>query len=526
MGKLHQTELFQHIPIVSNILVGAHLIYEIVEKPHKDEQKMLEIKLVIEQITPALKKLSEAKHSSTELEHNLQNISEIVEALYERVNEYHTSSSSSKLTFSLISNDLIKLKSALSTLDLTINALTYTTLLRTEAKIDALVIGQTASQNRASRTANMEVDANDIEWVEEEPFAFGTSGRIYRVKFNRQIVAAKVISLKDVEPKEIEKIKKAFKNELAIMGGLFSLFTARVLGGVTTLEELIILMEYCSEGDLRSKLNTMASGENIPFNFQQSVHLLLDVAHGMKYLHTRPTPVLHKDLKSLNILLDKNTTAKVSDFGRSEATSIMSCKQTRVGEVGTYAWCAPEILEGGESSKKADVYAFGIIIWEILTHAVPWLDVPIGNLVKRVCNGERPDVSSTAGADERLVQLMRECWEGNPIMRPNFGDIVLRLEELEIELETENGGVKTKKFRKTPKKLVSLKEKQNKLEFSNPQHGGGGPLPAPATQRVERPTASRLYMSGPNGIPPSESNFVSALKTGYPEYYWTQKRQP
>jgi serine/threonine-protein kinase CTR1 len=98
--------------------------------------------------------------------------------------------------------------------------------------------------------------------------------------------------------------------------------------------------------------------------------MALDIAKSVNYLHHFPTPVIHRDLKSLNILLDDAFTAKISDFGwtRFKADSMTN-------RIGTYQWMAPEVITGSRYSESADVYSFGVIMWELLTNKPPYREL-------------------------------------------------------------------------------------------------------------------------------------------------------
>lgn len=86
----------------------------------------------------------------------------------------------------------------------------------------------------------------------------------------------------------------------------------------------------------------------------------MDTARGMNYLHERGTPILHRDLKSLNLLLDESRRVKLADFGWTKGL-----QNYMTGKIGTYQWMAPEVISSFQYTEKADVYSFGIILWEI-----------------------------------------------------------------------------------------------------------------------------------------------------------------
>lgn len=128
-----------------------------------------------------------------------------------------------------------------------------------------------------------------------------------------------------------------------------------------------IITEYLPGGSLRTLLhktqpNTLA--------LDTVLALAADVAHGMEYLHSQG--VLHLDLKSHNLVLADNNRVKVTDFGVARTQS--ECA-SMTPDSGTYRWMAPEMISNKAFSMKADVYSFGIILWEMLTGDIPYNDM-------------------------------------------------------------------------------------------------------------------------------------------------------
>lgn len=131
------------------------------------------------------------------------------------------------------------------------------------------------------------------------------------------------------------------------------------------------------------------------------------------------------DLKSPNILADDAYHLKISDFGMSRVRA--QC-QTMDGHCGTIQWMAPEILAAKPFTEKADVYAFGIVLWETVARACPYdglsqIEASLGVLNTNL----RPTVPETCPL--LLETLMKSCWSPNPIDRPTFASILLQLDE-------------------------------------------------------------------------------------------------
>ena len=125
-----------------------------------------------------------------------------------------------------------------------------------------------------------------------------------------------------------------------------------------------IITEYMSQGTLRMYLNKK---EPYSLSVETILRLALDISRGMEYLHSQG--VIHRDLKSNNLLLNDEMRVKVADFGTScLETQCMEAK----GNMGTYRWMAPEMIKEKPYTRKVDVYSFGIVLWELTTALLPF----------------------------------------------------------------------------------------------------------------------------------------------------------
>ncbi|KAM4754363.1 LOW QUALITY PROTEIN: mitogen-activated protein kinase kinase kinase 11-like [Cyanocitta cristata] len=165
--------------------------------------------------------------------------------------------------------------------------------------------------------------------------------------------------------------------------------------------------------------------------------VLLDWARqvaGMRYLHAgTPVPLIHRDLKSSNVLLAQpvvgttvGKTLKITDFGLAREWQ----RTTKMSAAGTYAWMAPEVIRASTFSKGSDVWSYGVLLWELLTGEVPYrgidgLAVAYGVAVNKLTL----PIPSTCPPP--FAQLMAACWEQDPHRRPGFGTILRRLGGLE-----------------------------------------------------------------------------------------------
>ena len=149
-------------------------------------------------------------------------------------------------------------------------------------------------------------------------------------------------------------------------------------------------------------------------------------ARGMTYLHSGVPPVLHRDLKSANLLLDESYTAKVCDFGLSR---LKAQEKSMTGNCGTVQWMAPEILANQPYAEPADVFSFGIILWELLTAECPYEGMSAIQCALAVLNKNyRPEIPEWC--PPQYGALIRACIDKIPAARPTFAQIILALDAM------------------------------------------------------------------------------------------------
>jgi serine/threonine protein kinase len=162
--------------------------------------------------------------------------------------------------------------------------------------------------------------------------------------------------------------------------------------------------------------------------------LATDIALGMEYLHRKS--IIHRDLKSPNVLLDLNWTAKISDFGISRVFSKQNQEMTTMPG-GTIAWTAPEVLSRQVYTEKADVYSYSIILWELATKSsnmYPQFQFT-HQIADYVTEGNRPLIPETC--PPLLQNLMTCCWNGQPELRPTFHEVLKTIQQ-SFKVDTTN----------------------------------------------------------------------------------------
>ncbi|EMS52231.1 Serine/threonine-protein kinase CTR1 [Triticum urartu] len=262
------------------------------------------------------------------------------------------------------------------------------------------------------------MDWLEISWDElelKERIGAGSFGTVYRADWHGSDVAVKVLTDQGVGEAQL----KEFLREVA-SPFLFCIKTSPVIsimkrvrhpnvvlfmGAVTKCPHLSIVTEYLPRGSLFRLISKASSGEIL--DLRRRLRMALDVAKGINYLHCLNPPIVHWDLKTPNMLVDKNWSVKVGDFGlsRFKATTFISSKSV----AGTPEWMAPEFLRGEPSNEKCDVYSFGVILWELLTMQQPWGGLGPAQVVGAVAfqNRRLPIPKDTI---PELAALVESCW--------------------------------------------------------------------------------------------------------------------
>ncbi|XP_076952459.1 putative serine/threonine-protein kinase SIS8 isoform X2 [Bidens hawaiensis] len=269
----------------------------------------------------------------------------------------------------------------------------------------------------------------EIRWEDLQIGArigIGSYGEVYRSERNGTEVAVKKFMNQDISGDALTQ----FKGEVEIMLRLRHPNVVLFMGAVTRPPNLSILTEFLPRGSLFKLLHR----SNVQLDERRRMRMALDVAKGMNYLHTSNPIIVHRDLKTPNLLVDKNWVVKVCDFGMSRMKhhTFLSSKST----AGTPEWMAPEVLRNEPSNEKCDVYSFGVILWELATLRIPWTEMNSMQVVGAVGFKFR-HLDIPEHVDPVAAQIITDRWHLEPQCRPSFKEIISRLRSLR-HLSTKN----------------------------------------------------------------------------------------
>jgi hypothetical protein len=290
-----------------------------------------------------------------------------------------------------------------------------------EAEANALVSAKDVALDNAVR----EWEVRPSELRLRERLAVGGFAEVFRGTWNGTTVAVKQLLQRG--PDVVARLRE----EVHVLSRLRH-------------PNLLLFMGWCPEPPLiatefmkRGSLHNILRKNKGPLDGPRMHHCALSVARGMHYLHSRSPPILHLDLKSPNILVDDKWRVKIADFGlaRVRSNTLLSGNSAFHG---TPEWMAPEMLRAENYDEKADVYSYGVVLWELLAAQTPWNELHPMQVVAVVGYSERrlaltPDAEATARSDPATAvigDLFHACASKLATERPLFAEVLDRLERV------------------------------------------------------------------------------------------------
>eukprot|EP01125_Pyxidicula_operculata_P013198 TRINITY_DN4365_c0_g1_i5.p1 TRINITY_DN4365_c0_g1~~TRINITY_DN4365_c0_g1_i5.p1 ORF type:complete len:543 (-),score=138.68 TRINITY_DN4365_c0_g1_i5:1364-2992(-) len=251
--------------------------------------------------------------------------------------------------------------------------------------------------------------------VLEEVIGTGSFATVHRGYYDGNEVAIKVIRCH-----LLNKIKDSVIEEVSIMGPLHHPNVVQFIGACfNSSPNFFLVTEYLKRGDL----NQILLDQNIKIEYEHVRRFALDTCLGMEYLHKRN--IIHRDLKTHNLLVDEDWTVKVSDFGLSRMVSNAQQTQTLTA-CGTPSWAAPEVLNEDRYSLKADVFGFAICLWQMCCRLRPYGNMTTPQIVIAVAiKGKRLEIPPEV--PKQISELINLSWKQEPKSRPSFKELVHRI---------------------------------------------------------------------------------------------------
>ncbi|KAG3110371.1 hypothetical protein PI124_g15204 [Phytophthora idaei] len=303
---------------------------------------------------------------------------------------------------------------------------------RKTALIEAAIRGQSGLWNDDIITAKR-IPRDQV--LTQDPLSKGAFGEVYAGTFNGRKVAVKM--LLPASREKLHRVNK-FLAEAKMTATMDHPHIVSFVGVAwDSLSDLCVVLEYMDGGELRTLLNKYEEDKH-PVGFDlQKLTIALQVCRVLSYLHSLMPSVIHRDLKSRNILLDSEMKVKLSDFGISRER----LDRTMTAGVGTSLWMAPEVMLGERYDDKVDMFSFGVVLSELDVHTRPYARVKKDNLdsngremtdsvlLQKVALGQ-VQVEFSKASPKAVVELGQACISIDPTQRPSAAEAAYRLQSI------------------------------------------------------------------------------------------------
>ncbi|CAI5741132.1 unnamed protein product [Hyaloperonospora brassicae] len=292
------------------------------------------------------------------------------------------------------------------------------------------VVETMLESNKGLRMA--EINFNDLKL--QKIIGAGAFGEVIKGTY----CGTPVVVKRMLRTKITEDNLRMFGDEIQLMMNLRHPNIVQFIGASwNSYSNICFVTEFLERGDL---FVVLRNAENKMTWAKPILRMTIDTSRGMAYLHSMKPPIIHRDLKSMNILVSSTWGAKVSDFGLSREKSV----DETMSVTGTPLWLPPEMIRGERYTEKADVYSFGIVLAELDTRKIPYHDIKAKGARNKKVSGStlmhmvaydnlRPSLSKNCMNSVR--DLYERCTSDDQSMRPTFEEIVQFLEN-DVRKET------------------------------------------------------------------------------------------
>lgn len=305
------------------------------------------------------------------------------------------------------------------------NAHSATAIVAEQPRMDRLQnSGPTVTKSKSdnsSRTMIQRIPQREITFMPEQKLGKGAFGIVYQGKWHNMDVA-----IKQFKDGIQQNDTKAFYKEASTLAKVQHPHVVILYGAVTDRNPNCLVMELMTES-LEEVLHD--KGRKLPWSKKKKY--ALDVAQGLQHLHQNR--VLHRDLKSSNVLVDKAGSLKLADFGLARVVGEMKKREAYIGDgqKGTVTHMAPELFSfQAKYTEFSDVYAYAMTLWEIASRKIPYASAahPCHQvIIALVGQGDRETIPEKT--PQVLRQIIEGCWAAEPQQRPMLSNIIAQLED-------------------------------------------------------------------------------------------------
>ncbi|RIA89825.1 kinase-like domain-containing protein, partial [Glomus cerebriforme] len=210
----------------------------------------------------------------------------------------------------------------------------------------------------------------------------------------------------------------------------------------------MMVLDYAEDGSLRNYLDKSYH----ELGWKTKIYELYRIAYGLNEIHKNN--LIHRDLHIGNILHGRYTHTYISDMGLCKPADYNALENTKKGVYGVLPYIAPEILRGQNYTKAADIYSFGIIMYEVYSGLPPYHDIGHDiNLAMKICQGLRPMFNIKV--PQLIIHLIKSCLDANPLNRPSATEIEKQIKEAdEINNKLQNNVPSTNLSYKTHSEAI------------------------------------------------------------------------
>lgn len=274
-----------------------------------------------------------------------------------------------------------------------------------------------------------------IQWCTDgnyQPICLGQGAfaEVYKGVYQNRLVAIKQLNLTKINPTQQAKALNDFQEEYDLLSKLQH---PNIIGfhGVCNENGVCrLIIEYAPKG-LFTVIHNKKS-----FSWTQRYQIAINLAEVIDYCHQQK--LLHRDLKSLNVLLDDDGNPKLCDFGCSKIKTEEQLKTINIHsnqEIGTLRWMAPELMDIlGKYTFASDVFSYGMILWELASRKIPYENLNNAEVQVLVSQGEREDIPDRT--PPTFAKLIKWCWSQTPKDRPTMAQVVKELKDNQHEAFT------------------------------------------------------------------------------------------